>query len=183
MKDRRRWRRAKETSEKSERNVGEVLEKRSPSENWRMSITSPHDRSGLRRAVRKKFAEVCSRRDTLYISTPHFTRFRQGSFSAVSKPNFARNMSWRPLAEIYTTHSFAPFFNLNMSAKNRHHFFANEYMNYLRCFIFCVEFCNFSVRIFDEFFRISRQIPEKSSNVCRFFSQICEKKSEICRKF
>ena len=32
------------------------------------------------------------------------------------------------------------------------------------------------------FFRISRQIPEKS-DVCRFFNQICENKSEICRKF
>ena len=32
------------------------------------------------------------------------------------------------------------------------------------------------------FFRISRQIPEKSDAFC-FFNQICENKSEICRKF
>ena len=38
------------------------------------------------------------------------------------------------------------------------------------------------MRIVDVFFRISRQIPEKS-DVCRFFNQICENKSEICRKF
>ena len=36
--------------------------------------------------------------------------------------------------------------------------------------------------IFDDVFRISRQIPE-NSDVCRFFNQICENKSEICRKF
>ena len=32
------------------------------------------------------------------------------------------------------------------------------------------------------FFRISRQIPEKS-DVCRFFNRICENKWENCRKF
>ena len=31
----------------------------------------------------------------------------------------------KALAEIYTMHSFAPFFNLKVSAKNRQHFFAN----------------------------------------------------------
>ena len=41
----------------------------------------------------------------------------QGSFSAVSKPNFAHKYSlelaicWKALAEIYTMHSFAPFWN------------------------------------------------------------------------
>ena len=41
----------------------------------------------------------------------------QGSFSAVSKPNFTRinmwtvNTRWNALAEIYTMHSFAPFWN------------------------------------------------------------------------
>ena len=65
----------------------------------------------------------------------------QGSFSAaaaaaavdsaVSKPNFASKYSlelarWKALAEIYRMHSFAPFFNLKISAKNRQHFFAIE---------------------------------------------------------
>ena len=36
-------------------------------------------------------------------------------------------MRLKALAEIYTMHSFAPFFNLKISAKNRQHFFASEY--------------------------------------------------------
>ena len=36
------------------------------------------------------------------------------------------NTRWKALAEIYKMHSFAPFFNLKISAKNRQHFFANE---------------------------------------------------------
>ena len=34
------------------------------------------------------------------------------------------NTRWKALAEIYTMHSFAPFINLKISAKNRQHFFA-----------------------------------------------------------
>ena len=37
------------------------------------------------------------------------------------------NTRWKALTEIYTMHSFAPFFNLKISAKNRQHFFAIEY--------------------------------------------------------
>ena len=36
------------------------------------------------------------------------------------------NTRSKALAEIYTMHSFAPFFNLRISAKNRQHFFAIE---------------------------------------------------------
>ena len=36
------------------------------------------------------------------------------------------NTRWKALAEIYTMHSFAPFFKLKISAKNRQHFFAIE---------------------------------------------------------
>ena len=36
------------------------------------------------------------------------------------------NTRWKALVEIYTMHSFAPFFNLKISAKNRQHFFAIE---------------------------------------------------------
>ena len=36
------------------------------------------------------------------------------------------NTRWKALAAIYTMHSFAPFFNLKISAKNRQHFFAIE---------------------------------------------------------
>ena len=35
----------------------------------------------------------------------------EGSFSAVSKPNFAKKMRWKALAEIYKMHSFAPFYH------------------------------------------------------------------------
>ena len=54
----------------------------------------------------------------------------QGSFSAGSKPTVASKLLstlWKALAEIYTMHSFAPFLNLKISAKNRQHSFANEY--------------------------------------------------------
>ena len=33
------------------------------------------------------------------------------------------NTRWKALDEIYTMHSFAPFFKLKISAKNRNHFF------------------------------------------------------------
>ena len=36
------------------------------------------------------------------------------------------NTRWKALAEIYTMHSFAPFFNLKILDKNRQHFFAIE---------------------------------------------------------
>ena len=36
------------------------------------------------------------------------------------------NTRGKALAEIYTMHSFTPFSNLKISAKNRQHFFANE---------------------------------------------------------
>ena len=41
---------------------------------------------------------------------------------------------------------------------------------------------HFFLRIFDEFFGISRQIPEKSDAFC-FFNQICENKLESCQTF
>ena len=59
----------------------------------------------------------------------------EGSFSALSKPDFASQYSlelaicWKALAEIYTMHSFAPFSNLNFFVKNRQNFFAIELMN------------------------------------------------------
>ena len=37
------------------------------------------------------------------------------------------NTRWKALAEIYTMHSFAPFSNLKISAKNHQHFFAIAY--------------------------------------------------------
>ena len=33
---------------------------------------------------------------------------------------------WKAFTGIYTMHSFAPFFNLKILAKNRHHLFAIE---------------------------------------------------------
>ena len=49
----------------------------------------------------------------------------KGSFSALSKPNFASKYAlelgsiWKALAEIYTMHSFAPFSMLKIFVKNR----------------------------------------------------------------
>ena len=39
------------------------------------------------------------------------------------------NTRWKALAEIYTMHSFAPFWNLKFFVKNRQNFFAIELMN------------------------------------------------------
>ena len=78
-------------------------------------------------------------------------------------------------------HSFAPFFKLNISAKNRQHFFAIEYWS-SDFFRFCRQILHFSANFWWFFFRISRQFPEKSV-VCRFFNQICENKLQKCRNF
>ena len=65
------------------------------------------------------------------------------------------------------------FFNLKISPQNRQHFFANgyefPYFHDLRRIL------HFFYEILMNFFRISRQIPEKS-DACRFFNQICENK-------
>ena len=95
------------------------------------------------------------------------------------------NTRWKALAEIYTIHSFAPFFKLKISAKNRQHFFAIEYwisdFFHFSCWILHF-FCEFLMNFWWIFVRISRQIPEKS-NVCRFFNRICKNKWGNCRKF
>ena len=53
----------------------------------------------------------------------------RGARSRLYRRRFLQvNTRWKALAEIYTMHSLAPFFNLKISAKNRQHFFANEYM-------------------------------------------------------
>ena len=52
------------------------------------------------------------------ISESSNLRTSQGSFSAVSKPNFASKYRWKALSEIYTMHSFAPFSNVNFFVKN-----------------------------------------------------------------
>ena len=110
-----------------------------------------------------------------------FSKLR-GARSRLYRRRFLQvNTRWKALAEIYTMHSFAPFFKLKMSAKNRQHFFAIEKW-ISDFFIFCIEFCIFSANFLWIFVRISRQIPEKS-DVCRFFTQICENKLENCRKF
>ena len=93
------------------------------------------------------------------------------------------NTRWKALAEIYTMPSFAPFSNLNFFVKNRQNVFAIELMNFINSISIAkisnfAFFCEFLVN----FFRISRQIPEKS-DVFRFFNQICENKLESCRKF
>ena len=52
----------------------------------------------------------------------------RGARSRLYRRRFLQvNTRWKALAEIYTMHSFAPFFNLKISAKNRHHFFAIGY--------------------------------------------------------
>ena len=68
------------------------------------------------------------------------------------------NTRWKALAEIYTMHSFAPFFNLKISAKNRQHFFAIEYLN-LHFFTLVIKFaffCDCSMKKFPDF-AISRK--------------------------
>ena len=91
------------------------------------------------------------------------------------------NTRWKALAEIYTMHSFAPFFNLKISAKNRQHFFAIESLNF-RFFHFLRRilhfFCEFLMIFFPDFAPNSRKEWRLS-----LFNQFCEKKLENCRKF
>ena len=47
-------------------------------------------------------------------------------FQLYQSQTLQENTRWKALAEIYTMHSFALFFNLKISAKNRQHFFAIE---------------------------------------------------------
>ena len=61
----------------------------------------------------------------------NFPPKRQGARSRLYRRRFLQvNSRWKALAEIYTMHSFAPFFNLRISAKNRQHFFAIEKLNF-----------------------------------------------------
>ena len=48
---------------------------------------------------------------TLLQIGPESGQTLQDSLTAVSKPNFVGNIRWKALAEIYTMHSFAPFWN------------------------------------------------------------------------
>ena len=80
----------------------------------------------------------------------NFTPKLRGALSRLYRRRFLQvKNSWKALAEIYTIHSFAPFFNLKISAKNRQHFFATKETNFRFLFIFCIEFCIF-LQIFDE---------------------------------
>ena len=54
----------------------------------------------------------------------------RGARSRLYRRRFLQvNTRWKALAEIYTMHSSAPFFNLKMSAKNRQNVFAIQLMN------------------------------------------------------
>ena len=56
-----------------------------------------------------------------------FSSKLRGARSRLYRRRFVQvNTRWKALAEIYTMHSFAPFFNLKISANNRQHFFAIE---------------------------------------------------------
>ena len=49
----------------------------------------------------------------------YFSPTLRGARSRLYRRRFLQvNTPWKDLAEIYTTHSFAPFFNLNISTKN-----------------------------------------------------------------
>ena len=49
----------------------------------------------------------------------------RGARSRLYRRRFLQvNTRWKALADIYTMHSFAPFFKFKISAKNRQHFFA-----------------------------------------------------------
>ena len=64
-------------------------------------------------------------------------------------------------------HSFAPFFELKLSAKNRQHF-SRMKIEFPIFFTFFVEFCIFCWKFWWNFVLISRQIPEKSDSVSLF---------------
>ena len=85
----------------------------------------------------------------------------RGARSRLYRRRFLQvNTRWKALAEIYTMHSFAPFFKLKISAKNRQHFFAIEY--WISDFLFHSYweilhfFMFFSANFLWNFIRISR---------------------------
>ena len=111
----------------------------------------------------------------------------RGARSRLYRRRFLQvNTRWKALAEIYTMHSFAPFFNLKISAKNHQHFFAIEYLN-SRFFIFSSNFA-FFLRIFDEFFSGFRAKFQKIVTCVAFsikFAKTNQKfaeNSEFCEK-
>ena len=91
------------------------------------------------------------------------------------------NTRWKALAEIYTMHSFAPFFNLKTSTKNRQHFFAIEWLHFWSFHFSCENLHSFS----DFFMKICPDFATNSRKEWRLslFNQICENKLENCRKF
>ena len=95
--------------------------------------------------------------------------------------NLQVNTRWKALAEIYTMHSFAPFFKLKISAKNGQHFFAIELMNF-RFFIFLVEFCFFFCEFFMNFFPPHRaEFQKRVTSVA--FQSILRKRIRKLPKF
>ena len=54
------------------------------------------------------------------VLTAHYGAFHRGFLGRFLQVN----TRWKALAEIYKMHSFAPFVNLKISAKDRQHFFA-----------------------------------------------------------
>ena len=58
----------------------------------------------------------------------------QGSFSALSKPNFASKYSLKALAEIYTMHSFAPLWNRIPNNRSLISKFSIKILNFLLFF-------------------------------------------------
>ena len=91
----------------------------------------------------------------------------QGSFSAVSKPNFANKYSLESSRrDLHNALLCTVLQSQNFSQKSST-FFRDWIIEFPIFFNFFVEFCIFSAKFWWIFFRISRQTPEKSE-VCRF---------------
>ena len=112
------------------------LARRSPAECLRSSRGSaaPRRRGGPRRAGSRSAPPPALRRRRRFPATPprrrvsielNFSAKLRGARSWLYRRRFHQaNTRWKARAEIYTVHSFAPFFKLKKSAKNRQHFFA-----------------------------------------------------------
>ena len=115
----------------------------------------------------------------------------RSSFSAVSTPIFASKYSLESSRrDLHNALLCTVLQSQNFSQKSST-FFRDWIIEFLIFFIFSVEFCifwKFSANFLWIFFRISRQIPEKS-DVCRFSINFAKtnlkiaENSEICENY
>ena len=90
-----------------------------------------------------------------------FCKLQKPTLQSVGRRFLQVNTRWKALAEIYTMHSFAPFYNLNFFVKILHYFilFLPKKSQNFQNFATCKFLLNFD-EIFSGFLRTFRSLPE-----------------------